>query len=218
MMRLLAVLAVLAVASASSDAKNPDPHCNHGHSGPSPAPAVRPLPRCRPPAANRSYSSAEVEKQLAKLMARKWKDSELSTLLWNSMPNTLDTTVWASPDCNGTAGGALTPGCEKNNESFVSTGDQVLLCALPVQHLCSLPVLPTLPLACCAATCLLCCLAAANGSPSCGEQASMYLRDSMNQVLPYMRYAKAEPDGIGLFLRGIIERYTSSVLLDPCAL
>jgi meiotically up-regulated gene 157 (Mug157) protein len=37
------------------------------------------------------------------------------------------------------------------------------------------------------------------------------------QVLPYIRYAKAEPDGIGRFLRGVIRRYVDSVLLEPYA-
>jgi hypothetical protein len=32
------------------------------------------------------------------------------------------------------------------------------------------------------------------------------------QVLPYVRYAKEEPDGIGAFLRGIIKRYHLSVI------
>lgn len=52
---------------------------------------------------------------------------------------------------------------------------------------------------------------------STGDQASMYLRDSQNQVLPYIRFAKEEPHGIGAFLRGIIKRYVESVLLDPYA-
>jgi len=45
----------------------------------------------------------------------------------------------------------------------------------------------------------------------------MWLRDSQNQVVPYMRFAKSEPDGIGLFLRGLIRRHVDSVLLDPYA-
>ena len=45
----------------------------------------------------------------------------------------------------------------------------------------------------------------------------MYLRDSQNQVLPYFRFAKAEMDGIGLFLRGLLRRHIRSVLLDPFA-
>jgi meiotically up-regulated gene 157 (Mug157) protein len=52
---------------------------------------------------------------------------------------------------------------------------------------------------------------------STGDQASMYLRDSQNQVLPYVRFAAEEPNGVGLFLRGILKRYTDSVLLDPYA-
>ena len=95
-----------------------------------------------------------------------WKDPELATMLWNCLPNTLDTTVWAGPKGSG-----IQPPAEANPQSFVSTGDQ----------------------------------------------ASMYLRDSQNQVMPYVRFAKEEPDGIGAFLRGIILRYVDSVLLDPYA-
>lgn len=91
-------------------------------------------------------------------MSRKWRDPELATLLWNCLPNTLDTTVWQSPT-------------KEDGRSFISTGDI----------------------------------------------AAMWLRDSQNQVLPYNRFAKAEPDQIGLLIRGLIKRHVSSVLLDPYA-
>ena len=35
--------------------------------------------------------------------------------------------------------------------------------------------------------------------------------------MPYVRFAREEPDGIGLFLRGVLRRYVDSVLLDPYA-
>ena len=35
--------------------------------------------------------------------------------------------------------------------------------------------------------------------------------------MPYIRFAKKEPGGIGAFLRGIIRRYVESVLLEPYA-
>ena len=40
-------------------------------------------------------------------------------MLWNCLPNTLDTTVWAAP-----AGSGFQPPAEPNPQSFVSTGDQ----------------------------------------------------------------------------------------------
>ena len=54
---------------------------------------------------------------------------------------------------------------------------------------------------------------------STGDIAAMWLRDSQNQILPYIRYAKAEPgdDGIGGLIRGLIRRHVDSVLLDPYA-
>lgn len=133
--------------------------CKDGHSGPSPAPPSRPLPRVRPAKKDRAFTSPELERQLDALVNnRTWRDPELASLLWNCLPNTLDTTVWQSPTA-------------KDPRSFISTGDI----------------------------------------------AAMWLRDSQNQVLPYIRYAKAEPDGIGLFLRGLIKRHVDSVLLDPYA-
>ena len=135
--------------------------------GPSPAPPTHPLPNARPPPKNRSFVSPAIERRLSFLVHNKtWRDPNLATMLWNCLPNTLDTTVWAAP-----AGSGFQPPAEPNPQSFVSTGDQ----------------------------------------------ASMYLRDSQNQVMPYVRFAKEEPEGIGAFLRGILLRYVDSVLLDPYA-
>tara|TARA_B110000208_G_scaffold173211_1_gene216830 strand:- start:177 stop:1781 length:1605 start_codon:yes stop_codon:yes gene_type:complete len=132
--------------------------CKQGHHGPSPTPPTRPLPRVRPPAAERTFTSPAIEAKLAELMARTWINPELATMLWNCLPNTLDTTVWQAPNAT-------------NNLSFISTGDI----------------------------------------------SAMWLRDSQNQVIPYMRFAKAEPNGIGSLLRGLILRHVDSVLLDPFA-
>jgi hypothetical protein len=133
--------------------------CKQGHKGPSPTPASRPLPRVRPPANSRTFTSPELEKQLGMLVNNKtWHNPELATLLWNCLPNTLDTTVWQAPTA-------------KDPRSFISTGDI----------------------------------------------AAMWLRDSQNQVYPYMRFAKAEPDGIGALIKGLIKRHVDSVLLDPYA-
>lgn len=60
----------------------------------------------------------------------------------------------------------------------------------------------------------------ANGATtfvSTGDIPAMWLRDSQNQVLPYLRFAKQEPDGIGALLRGLISRHVESVLADPYA-
>ena len=121
-----------------------------GCQGPSPAPPTHPLPNARPPPKNRSFVSPAIERRLSFLVHNKtWRDPNLATMLWNCLPNTLDTTVWAAP-----AGSGFQPPAEPNPQSFVSTGDQ----------------------------------------------ASMYLRDSQNQVMPYVRFAKEEPEGIGAFL------------------
>ena len=45
----------------------------------------------------------------------------------------------------------------------------------------------------------------------------MWLRDSQNQVMPYIRFARQEPEGIGSLLRGLIDRHVDSVLADPYA-
>ena len=131
--------------------------CNHGHTGPSPSPAARPLPNRRP--GNRTFSSPAVEARLRTLRYHQtWKNPELATLLWNCLPNTLDTTVWHSPD-------------DKDPTTFISTGD------IP----------------------------------------AMWLRDSQNQITPYLRDAKSEPEGIGLLLRGLLLRHVNAVLHDPYA-
>ena len=132
--------------------------CDHGHHGPPSPPPSRPLPRCRPPPSARTFASAAVDARLSELVNRTWKDPELATLLWNCLPNTLDTTVWQAPS-----------GAE--SRTFVSTGDI----------------------------------------------AAMWLRDSQNQLLPYTRFARDEPDGIGRLISGLIRRHVDSVLLDPYA-
>ena len=86
--------------------------CGHGHSGPPPSPPARPLPLRRPPAAQRTFHSPEVERQLEAMLNRSWLDPELRTLFHNCMPNTLDTTVWQAPTA---ADPSLT--------TFISTGD-----------------------------------------------------------------------------------------------
>ena len=52
---------------------------------------------------------------------------------------------------------------------------------------------------------------------STGDIPAMWLRDSQNQVMPYIRFARAEPDWVGSLLRGLIQRHVESVLLDPYA-
>ena len=169
-MRVEVLLLLAACRAAPAPTPDPDPHCNHGHSGPSPTPPTHPLPRVRPPKANRSFVSPAVERALAALVDnRTWRDPELATLFYNCLPNTLDTTVWQAPNGSDPRGAAAPHA--GGDASFVSTGDQ----------------------------------------------ASMYLRDSQNQVLPYVRFAAQEPEGIGAFLRGILRRYVDSVALDPYA-
>ena len=137
--------------------------CNHGHTGPSPTPPAHPLTDRRPATSNRTFTSPAVEARLHALLhdnnqTRRWKNPELATLLWNCLPNTLDTTVWHIPD-------------DKDPTTFISTGD------IPF----------------------------------------MWLRDSQNQITPYLRDAKSEPDGIGLLLRGLLRRHINAVLHDPYA-
>lgn len=49
-----------------------------------------------------------------------------------------------------------------------------------------------------------------------GDIPAMWLRDSMNQVLPYMRYALTDP-ALGRLLRGLVERQTSQIRRDAYA-
>jgi len=49
-----------------------------------------------------------------------------------------------------------------------------------------------------------------------GDIKAMWLRDSTNQVLPYLRYAKADPK-LQAMLRGVLHRQTQQVLFDAYA-
>ena len=104
--RIIAALLVawLTAAAAAS--------CDHGHSGPPPSPPARPLPLRRPPAAQRTFHSPQVECQLEAMLNRSWLDPELRTLFHNCMPNTLDTTVWQAPTA-----------AHPSLSTFISTGD-----------------------------------------------------------------------------------------------
>lgn len=112
-----------------------DPFCNHGHSGPAPTPPTHPLPRVRPPVPNRTFISAAVEAKLDQLVnKRQWRDPELATLLWNCLPNTLDTTVWQAPTDTDPTG-----------PSFVSTGDQASMYLRDSSNQVCLRLAPTPP-------------------------------------------------------------------------
>ena len=63
-MHMMAAAAWLTTAAAAS--------CDHGHSGPPPSPPSRPLPLRRPPASQRTFHSAEVERQLEAMLNRSW--------------------------------------------------------------------------------------------------------------------------------------------------
>ena len=45
----------------------------------------------------------------------------------------------------------------------------------------------------------------------------MWLRDSQNQVVPYLRFGSEEPEGIGSLLRGLVRKHVDCVLQDPYA-
>lgn len=49
-----------------------------------------------------------------------------------------------------------------------------------------------------------------------GDIEAMWLRDSSNQVLPYIPYSASDPD-LQLMLEGLIARQAKSVLIDPFA-
>jgi meiotically up-regulated gene 157 (Mug157) protein len=49
-----------------------------------------------------------------------------------------------------------------------------------------------------------------------GDISAMWLRDSMNQVLPYFRFAKQEPQ-LQALLRGLVNRHVQCILTDPWA-
>jgi uncharacterized protein len=161
MARAAAALAVAATAAVAGAAA-PGAWRRHGAvaavRGPPPARDCA-LPNARPPPSARLFTSPAVEAAIASLVPN-FKDPNLAALFANTLPNTLDTTVYAhTPPGNGSAG-----------DTFVVTGD------IP----------------------------------------AMWLRDSTNQVLPYLRFVANDTALRGL-VAGVIARQARCVLLDPYA-
>lgn len=120
------------------------------------------LPDARPSYDKRSFHSTVIDTLITQL-APLFIDENLSTLFSNTLPNTLDTTVfYSTSDPQDTATGDL--------DSFVITGDINAL----------------------------------------------WLRDSMNQVMPYIPYVKQD-EGLQYLIHGLINRQAKSVLIDSFA-
>jgi hypothetical protein len=119
-------------------------------------PVLTVAPR-RPPPSQRRFVSQVVE-SVVEEMGGRLADPQLGVLLGNTLPNTLDTTVYVHDD---------TPGKE---DTFIITGDIN----------------------------------------------AMWLRDSTNQVNPYVDLAADDP-ALRALLCGLIRRQTACVLLDVYA-
>lgn len=116
------------------------------------------LPNMRPPTSQRTFVSAAIDAEIASLVP-KFKDFNLGTLFGNTLPNALDTTVYAH-----------TPSSQGTPDTFIVTGDII----------------------------------------------AMWLRDSTNQVLPYLQFASQDA-ALKDLLVGLIGRQARSVLIDPYA-
>eukprot|EP01039_Chlorochromonas_danica_P006202 gene6202-6838_t len=114
------------------------------------------FPDQRPPIKKRTFRSQVIDNLITELLPL-FQDEDLATLFQNTLPNTLDTTIFYH---------SSTPPLD----SFVITGD------IP----------------------------------------ALWLRDSMNQILPYIPYA-ANDSHLAALIEGLIFRHAHSVLLDPYA-
>lgn len=124
--------------------------------------AQQTLPDARPSYDKRSFHSSAIDNLIDQLKPL-FKDENLATLFANTLPNTLDTTVYyVTPNPDSAT--------QKDLDSFVITGDINAL----------------------------------------------WLRDSMNQVLPYVPYVK-EDKNLQFLFQGLINRHAKSVLIDPFA-
>ncbi len=120
------------------------------------------LPDARPAYEKRSFHSSTIDGLIDQLKPL-FNDPNLAILFSNTLPNTLDTTVYFATPNPETAS-------KDDLDSFVITGDINAL----------------------------------------------WLRDSMNQVLPYVPYVKGDKNLQYLF-QGLINRHAKSVLIDPFA-
>jgi meiotically up-regulated gene 157 (Mug157) protein len=115
------------------------------------------MPDVRPPPQQRKFVSLAVDSTISEMFP-KFKDSNLARLFANTLPNTLDTTIYY----HNSQPGQL--------DTFPITGDIT----------------------------------------------AMWLRDSTNQMIPYLHFAARDPQLKTLF-QGLIQRQARSVVLDPYA-
>lgn len=115
------------------------------------------MPDVRPPPDQRKFVSVAVDAAISDLMP-KFKDRNLAQLFANTLPNTLDTTIY-------------------HHNSKASELDTFLIT---------------------------------------GDINAMWLRDSTNQILPYLQFARKDSK-LKTLIQGLIIRQAKSVLLDPYA-
>jgi meiotically up-regulated gene 157 (Mug157) protein len=154
-------------------------------------------PQVRPKPSERRFVAPIIDAFLA-AVAGNFTDPQLATLFENTLPNTLDTTVYYAPE-----GRTLPARGAANVYSARLRGGKVggRLAALRPED-----------------------DSAAFGPPQQGDDAfivtgdidAMWQRDSTNQVLPYLAWARDSPRLRALF-RGLIARQTRNILLDPYA-
>lgn len=111
----------------------------------------------RPPPAERRFTAPSIEAIIAEYQP-KFKNPQLGQIFANTLPNTLDTTVYSHTAEEGKL------------DTYVITGDIT----------------------------------------------AMWLRDSANQVAPYMRFAAKDP-ALSTLIAGLVIRQSGQVLTDPYA-
>ncbi len=162
---------------------------------PAGTPTCSKQPEMRPSPASRRFVAPSVDAYIADITP-KFSNPALAQLFANTLPNTLDTTVFFTPAAGSSSA---------NRNSTAATATATSLRGQPSSASAKMQRRPE-PL---------------TATPEdtfivTGDINAMWQRDSTNQVLPYLKWASTSSRLQALF-RGLIRRLCANMLQDPYA-